>query len=157
MNKTILLWVLVFGGIGVLLSYWWVSRQKDAQKLWGGIESKWIWKIGGTMTAIGFLYIAYYLLGTNVDIKTSLIVTYAFFYLSAGTWVFVTIIAIRNPTLVNNSIVLMNLMCTAVTSELIMYLLWAEMKKDVLLTISLIFLVIQHVILDLVVWFIYFV
>ena len=157
MNKTILLWIIVYGGIGVLLSYWWVSHQRDAQKLWGGIESKWIWKIGGTLTAIGFLYIAYYLIGTNVVITTSLIVTYVFFYLSAGTWVFVTVMAIRNPTLVNKGVVFLNLMCTAITSGLIMFLLSPELKKDVLLTISLILLCVQHVILDLVVWFIYFV
>jgi len=159
MNKTILLFVLMSLGVSVLCSYYWAYLQSDAHKLWGGITGyyKLIWVIGGFLTAISFLYIGYFFICTPVVIPVPLIITYGIFFLSAGTWVFVTFNAIRHPSYFSNGLVVLNLFCTALTSCLIVYFLSSKLTQNRLLLLSSIVFLFQHIILDLIVWFLYFV
>ena len=148
----------VLGGIFVLSSYYWIYQQDDAQRLWVGIDghARWIWYIGGSLTALGFLYLSYKVI-FELNTGARWVWTYLAFFLSAGTWGYITLASLRSRSWWGSMGVLINLLCTAITSVL-MYV-WLFYKGDAdesdrLLQLSAILLIVQHAVLDLTVWYI---
>ena len=145
-NMVDLTTVVVVGGILVLISYALVPTMYQDTNFWGGIEwpYRWIWILNGLISAYAFLHVSYLLR----DIQDSSIQTiYWCMLLPSAAWS-------TCAHLGSKPLLFITLGAVGVAS----CFLWSKVHEhlDVTSTVLISFLLVQHVLLDAVVWLYYF-
>ena len=124
-----LLYVIFFGGIPVIFSYYVLSQQREAKQLWGGLQG-WIfnaWLVSMALTVISYFYLAYmFVWGIEdasvfewpaAEMEAWLCSVYTIFLGSAAQYGFIAILDVQKKQ--KSTYLIINLWTTAFASLLI--------------------------------------
>jgi len=124
-----LFWVILFGGISVLVSYYVLMQEDDVSKLWAGLQGTiyYAWLVSMCLTVISYGYLFYAFVWADDDAKVFtwllqdaepfLCACYTLFLGSASQYAYISITDVRNRD--RSLLLACNLWLTALMSLLI--------------------------------------